>query len=107
MKLLIAIINNDDCTKVLDALADKGFGATRLSTSGGFLRSGNSTLLIGVEEEKVDTVIDILGEYSSRRTQMISPMPPMGEVDFISRPIEISVGGATVFVVDVDKFVKL
>lgn len=107
MKLVIAIINNDDCPGVLSELSRQNFGATRLSTSGGFLRSGNSTLLIGVEEDSLEQVFDILREFSSRRKQMISPMPPMGAVEFIAPPVEVSVGGATVFVVDVDKFMHL
>lgn len=104
MKMLIAIINDDDCTRVLTELSNQGFGATRLSTSGGFLRAGNSTLLIGVEEENIEKIFDIFRRFSSRRKQMISPMDGL---DMFTPPVEISVGGATVFVIDVDKFVKL
>ncbi len=107
MKMLIAIINDDDCTRVLTELSNQGFGATRLSTSGGFLRSGNSTLLIGVEEENIEKIFDIFRRFSSRRKQMISPMGGMDGLDMFTPPVEISVGGATVFVIDVDKFVKL
>ncbi len=107
MKLVIAIISDDDCPSVLGGLSEKGFGATKLSTTGGFLRSGNATLLIGVEESDLEKVFEILKEYSSRRKQMISPLPPMGSADFIVPPVEISVGGATVFVVDVDRFMRL
>lgn len=107
MKLVIAIINDDDCPSVLGGLSDGGFGATKLSTTGGFLRSGNATLLIGVEEEDLDKVFDILKAHSSRRKQMIAPFQPMGTADFVVPPVEISVGGATVFVVDVDKFMRI
>ena len=75
MKLIVAIINNDDCNSVLNGLSRKGLSATKLSTSGGFLRAGNATLLIGTEEEKVDEVIEIIGEYSRKRSQMVSPSP--------------------------------
>lgn len=107
MKLIVAIINNDDCPSVLNELTHKGYGATRLSTSGGFLKSGNSTLLIGTEDENVDKVIEIISEFSRKRTQMVSPSPSFMAEGFISRAVEVTVGGATVFVVDVDKFIKL
>lgn len=107
MKLIIAIINNDDCPSVLSELSAKGYGATKLSTSGGFLRAGNSTLLIGTEDEKVDDVIAVISEFSRKRTQMVTPSPSFMAEGFISRAVEVTVGGATVFVVDVEKFIKL
>ncbi len=107
MKLIVAIISNDDCNSVLNGLSRKGLSATKLSTSGGFLRAGNATLLIGTEEEKVDEVIGIIGEYSRKRTQMVSPSPSFMSEGFISSQVEVTVGGATVFVLDVDKFIKL
>ena len=93
MKLIVAIINNDDCPSVLNELTQKGYG--------------NSTLLIGTEDEKVDDVIEIISEFSRKRTQMVSPSPSFMAEGFISRAVEVTVGGATVFVVDVDKFIKL
>ncbi len=107
MKLIVAIINNDDCTNVLNGLNQKGYGATKLSTSGGFLRAGNSTLLIGTEDEKVDEVIEVISEFSRKRTQMITPSPSFMTEGFISRAVEVTVGGATVFVLDVEQFIKL
>ena len=107
MKLIVAIINNDDCPSVLSELTHKGYGATRLSASGGCLKSGNSTLLIGTEDENVDNVIDIISEFSRKRTQMVSSSPSFMSEGFISRAVEVTVGGATVFVVDVEKFIKL
>lgn len=107
MKLVIAIIGSDDSANVLDGLARNGFYATKLSTSGGFLRAGNVTLLIGVEESKVDDVMRILGEFSSSRKKIVAPMVTSGELSLTSNPIEITVGGATVFVIDVEQFRKL
>jgi len=107
MKLVVAIINTDDCTNVLNGLSRQGFGATRLSTTGGFLRAGNTTLLIGTEDEKVDDVIEIISEFSRKRTQMITPSPSFMAEGFIQGAVEVTVGGATVFVLDVDKFLKL
>lgn len=107
MKLIIAIINNDDCPSVLSELSHNGYGATKLSTSGGFLRAGNSTLLIGTEDENVDNVIAIISEFSRKRNQIVTPSPSFMAEGFISRAVEVTVGGATVFVIDVDKFIKL
>ncbi|MCL2508330.1 MAG: cyclic-di-AMP receptor [Oscillospiraceae bacterium] len=107
MKLVIAIINNDDCPAVLSELTREGFSATKLSTSGGFLRAGNSTLLIGVEEEKLDSLIDVMRRFSQSRKQMIQASPVYQGEFLMSMPVEVNVGGATVFVVDVDKFFKL
>ena len=105
MKLIVAIINNDDSAVVISELTQKGYSATKLSS--GFLRAGNSTLLIGTEEENVDDVIATISEFSRRRTQIVPPSPAFMTEGFISRSVEVTVGGATVFVLDVDKFIKL
>jgi len=107
VKLVIAVINNDDCPAVLSELTREGFSATKLSTSGGFLRAGNSTLLIGVDEAKLDALIDIIRRFSQRRTQMIQANPVYQGEFLMSMPVEVNVGGATVFVVDIDQFIKL
>ena len=70
MKLVVAIINSDDVNAVMSNLTKEGYTATKLNTSGGFLRSGNVTLLIGVEKTKVDDVINIIGKFSSQRKEV-------------------------------------
>ena len=108
MKLIIAIINHDDSQKVTRKLTKSGYSVTRLSTTGGFLMRGNTTLLIGVEESRVSGALDIIREESHSRTQFISPMGDPNIPDFVaSVPTEVVVGGATVFVVDVDQFMKV
>ncbi len=106
MKLLIAVINNDDCVMVLNEITRKGYSATKLSTSGSFLRSGNATLLIGIQEEKLDEVFDIFENFSSKRTEMVQPSSSYVDELFVSMPVQVTVGGATVFVIDVDQFKK-
>lgn len=108
MKLIVAIINNDDANAVMSHLTEAGYSATKLTTTGGFLRSGNVTLIIGVEKSKVDDVINIIGEYSSQRKQ-ITPVNTtyIGESMLSSMPVEITVGGATIFVLDVEQFYKI
>ncbi len=106
MKLLFAIINRDDSGTVVRNLSREGFSSTKLSTTGGFLLSNNITLMVGVEDEEVQQVIDIIKTHSHSRTQII-PTTEMG-LDFeAATPLEVSVGGATIFVVDVDRFEKV
>ncbi len=108
MKLVIAVINSDDANAVMNGLTENGYSATRLSTQGGFLRVGNVTLLIGVEEKKVDDVVNIIGQFSSQRKK-ITPVNTtyIGETMLSTMPIEVTVGGATIFVVDVEQFYKI
>ena len=105
MKLILAIINHDDANTVTQALTKKG--STKLATTGGFLMAGNVTILIGVDEEKVQTVIDIIREHSHSRKQMIPTTTEMSYGYYPSMPVEVTVGGATVFVVDVERFERL
>ncbi len=108
MKLIVAIINSDDANKVMSNLTKEGYFATKLNTSGGFLRAGNVTLLIGVEKAKVDDVVNIIGKFSSQRKE-ITPVNAtyIGESMLSSMPVEVTVGGATIFVLDVEQFYKI
>lgn len=107
MKLIIAIVNRDDASSVTQALTRKGFSSTKLSTTGGFLMAGNATILIGVDEERVQAVIDIIKEQSHSRKQMIPTTTEMSYGYYPSMPVEVTVGGATIFVVDIERFERL
>lgn len=109
MKLVVAIVHNEDAGALVDALLDKEFRATRLHSSGGFLKQSNATIMLGVEEAEVDEVISIVRENCTSRTQTVNPMPPIMEPGefFMPYPLEVEVGGATVFVVPVERFEKL
>ena len=71
MKLILAIVSNDDSSKVSSALTKNHFSVTKLATTGGFLLSGNTTFLIGTQDEKVDEVITIIADHSKKRKQMV------------------------------------
>lgn len=108
MKLLIAIVNNDDSAVVSSALTREGYTVTKLSTTGGFLMVGNTTFLIGAEDNTVTKAKEIIKNHSKKRTSVTSTTTGYGtglrEDDFAN---EIPVGGAIVFtldVEDVDKF---
>ncbi len=108
MKLVIGIVNNDDAGELLHEITKASFQATKLATSGSFLKMGNTTVLVGVEDEKVDDVIEIFKSCCSRRTQMVTaPTPFLGEGFMGAAPVDVTIGGATLFVVDVDKFMKI
>lgn len=105
MKLILAIVSSDDSGQLISVLTKNGFSVTKLATTGGFLRSGNTTVIVGVEEEKVDEVFSIIKSTCSTRKQITTNQVPFGGV--MPYPIEVEVGGATVFVLDVDSFTKL
>lgn len=107
MKLIMAIVSGDDSSKVSRALTKSNFSVTKLATTGGFLMSGNTTFLVGTDDDKVDTVLDILGKNSKTRKQMVPTSASYGVGMFSSMPIEVQVGGATVFILNVEQFVKL
>ena len=109
MKMVFAIMHGDDAGDCIEALADRGIPTTRLDSRGGFLQKGNATLLCGVAENQVDTVISVIREHSKNRTEVLNPMPPIvapGDI-YVPYPLEVEVGGAVVFVLDVERFEKL
>lgn len=108
MKLILAIISDEDSSKVIAELSKNDFGVTKLATTGGFLRSGNMTLLIGTEDEKVQDAIDIIKEKCKKRTKVVATSMGIGAIGALApMPVEVNVGGATIFVVDVDRFEKV
>ena len=107
MKLILAIVSNDDSSAVSAALTKGGFSVTRLATTGGFLRAGNTTIIGGCEDEKVDKAIELIGSESKRRTEIVPSTASYDIGRYASFPVEVQVGGATIFVMDVEQFIKL
>jgi uncharacterized protein YaaQ len=109
MKLVVAIVHNEDAGVLVDALLEREYRATRLHSSGGFLKQTNATVMLGVEDDQVDAVLDIVRESCQARTQIVNPMPPIMEPGefFMPYPLEVEVGGATVFVLPVERFERL
>lgn len=107
MKLIFAIVSNDDSNKVSKELTKAKFSVTKLATTGGFLMAGNTTFIIGVEDDKVDEVISIIGNYSKKRSQMVPSSASYGVGMYTSFPVEVQVGGATIFVTNIERFEKL
>ena len=108
MKLILAIVNNDDSALASSALTDAGYSVTKLSTTGGFLMVGNTTLLIGTEDDKTAGAIEILKNFCKTRKQMVSSATSFGlGMRHNGIPEEIKVGGATIFVLDVAQMEKI
>jgi len=109
MKLVLAIVSGDNSTKVSSALTKGGFFVTKLATTGGFLAAGNTTFIIGTEDEKVDALIEIIKNSSPTRKKMTSSSTSygVGMGIFSDVPVEIETGGATVFVLDIEQFYKV
>ena len=106
MKMITAIINKRDSGEVCAALTEAGYYFTRMSSTGGFLTGGNTTLLIGTPEERVPQAISIIREHCSRRTEKISSNVQLATPS-APYPTEVTVGGATLFVSDVTQFEKI
>jgi len=108
MKLIVSIVHSDDADTLIRALQQEGHRCTKISTTGGFLREGNATILIGTEAAHVDGILNIIRESCHARTQLVSPLPPVAEAGelYIPRPVEVQIGGATVFVLDVERSEK-
>ena len=108
MKMIIAIVQDEDSSRLISALMNDGFGVTKLATTGGFLRAGNTTLLIGVDDDRFDACLAIIEKLCKSRRQIATSLIPAGGAANIygQMPIEVTVGGATVFVLNVEQFAK-
>lgn len=109
MKLIIAIVQDEDASRLIGNLMNDGYGVTKLATTGGFLRAGNTTLLVGVDDEKYEGAMAVIEKVCKCRKQMASsPTPVAGSTGvYVPYPIEVTVGGATIFVLNVEQFIKI
>lgn len=111
MKIIYAIVSSDDGTRVTDVLNEHQFSVTRLATTGGFLKKGNATLLIGTEKERVEEAIRLIKDTCGKRQKITCnvPAPNMASVSagYMMMPMTVELGGATIFVVDVEHFEKI
>lgn len=104
MKLVYAIVNNDDSYAVSKGLLKKGIRATKLASTGGFLSAGNTTFMICCKDAEVETVIEACKEHSRRRKQFVPSSAILEPDGSASYPVEVTIGGATIFVTDIERF---
>lgn len=105
VKLILAVVEDENASPLMDSLVEQGFQATKLASTGGFLLRGNTTLLIGVEDDRVEPVLTTIQRICARQKRLL-PQPSPELPNSVSMPIEIESGGATVFVLNVDRFIK-
>jgi len=107
MKLIYAIVNNDDSHAVASSITKAGFQVTKLASTGGFLSAGNTTFLICTDDDKVDEIIEVIKKHSKKRKQFVPSASSYGVGTYTSFPVEVAVGGATIFVTDIERFEKV
>ena len=111
MKLIIAVVQDEDSSRLLSVLMQQGFGVTKLATTGGFLKAGNTTLLLGVEDTRLEDAIKAIESVCKSRKQISTAASTivggMTHGEYTAFPIEVTVGGATLFVLTVDLFLKV
>lgn len=106
MRLVFAVVQDKDANRILETLVNKGFRATRLASSGSFLREGNTTLFVGVDEGQVDEVVELIGRLGRSREKVVTPLSSVGAPmdSYVPFPVEVLVGGATIFTLPVERF---
>ena len=109
MKLVVSIVQSEDAKGLLSALTHRGFRATRIKTVGGFLGETNATILVGVEDTEVEAVVHVIRETCVTRRQRIDAVPAVMEPGefFLPYPVDVEVGGATIFVLEVARFERV
>jgi uncharacterized protein YaaQ len=108
VKLIMAVVQDKDSNRLSDALVERDFQATKLASTGGFLKAGNTTFMIGVKDKEVEQVLEIIKDNCQSREQLVAPISPMGgnADSYVPYPVEVQVGGATVFILPVEQFEK-
>ena len=109
MKLVIAVVQGSDAEPLLEALTASRIRATQINSAGGFLRERNVTLMIGVEDARVADVREIISATCQARTRFVNPLMPIVEPGefYVPNPVEVLVGGATMFVVAIERYERL
>ncbi len=107
MKLIFAIVNQDDAATLTQELLKKGFSATSMMSTGSFLMENNVTVMVGVDQEKVQAVIDVVRSTCHQREETRPASAANSFGYYPSMPVEVVIGGATIFVVDIERFERV
>ena len=107
-KLCVIIVSDSDASRLMERLVERGLPATKIGSTGGFLRRGNATVISGVESAVVDEVAQIVREECHARREFVpvQTLPFLGDGGFSADPVEVRVGGAIMFVLAVERFVR-
>lgn len=107
MKMIMAVVSNCDVSKVMSALSSEGFFTTKINTAGQFLSDGNTTVCIGTEEEKIETVYDIVKNNVTKRVVTKAGVESTLEGSLLKKPVDVEEYGAVAFVIDIEDFKRL
>ncbi|MCL2016452.1 MAG: cyclic-di-AMP receptor [Defluviitaleaceae bacterium] len=109
MKLVMAVVHDEDAFHVLDLLVEKNYSVTKLASTGGFLRAGFTTLISGVEDKRVPEMISLIEQKCKSRKQITSVNATHMNVSesYVPYPVEVTIGGATIFVLNIEEFKKV
>jgi uncharacterized protein YaaQ len=109
MKLIIVVVSTADLDELLRRLSERGYRATVIDENGGFLRQGNVTLLVGVQEALMADVQRMIASVCRSRVSLVNPAMPLVEPGefFVSRPIEAHEGGAVCFVLNIERYERI
>ena len=106
-KLVVVITSNDEADVLIRKLVERGYPATKVGSTGGFLRKGNATILSGVESRDIENVMTIIRDECKARTDYVPAQAlPFPESIYPAEPVQVRVGGAIVFVLPVERFEK-
>jgi uncharacterized protein YaaQ len=108
LKLVVIIASDSDADRLMRKLVEQGYPATKVSSTSGFLHRGNATVLSGVDPDEVDQVVSLVRSECRARTELVpvQTLPFFGEGTALAEPVEVRVGGAIVFVLNVERFEK-
>ena len=108
MKMLIAIVQDQDSHILMDELSERDFRMTKLASTGGFLKAGNTTILMGIDDARIPEALSIIENNCKSRDMTTSLMSVTMPGDaYIPYPVELKIGGATVFIMDVESFIRI
>jgi uncharacterized protein YaaQ len=108
MKLIVAIVQDYDCDRLLRAIAGAGLRATRIASTGGFLRTGNTTVLLGIADDQVDLCVRLIRSSCQTRVQRVPEGLASDLAEWNAAGIaEVTIGGAVIFVTNVSRFERI
>ena len=109
MKAIVAVVQGQDTVRLGNALRKNGVRFTTIDSTGGFLRARNSTFMINVADEELERVLDLVKENCHSRAEYVSSYPSAFDPTefYMPRPIEVQVGGASIWVLDVEYYEAL
>lgn len=112
MKMIISVLNAEDAGMTIEKLNENNFFVTKLASSGGFLKKRNTTIMIGLEDDKVEQAVSIIKEHAGKRTSTVYSSPTMSDENMFPGtdmliPVQMETGGCTIFILNVEDFKKL